>query len=214
MAAAPSFRATAVVACGTLRPELTSLQAHGFLDCDDLFFTAPGLHEEPKQLEEQLDRVLSRALETCSQAVVAYGDRCYIDPAKPEVTADVILARRAKPTARVRALNCIDMLADAQQREALAGDRKVYWLTPGWVKHWRYIFRKWDVALANETFPQHDVALVLDGFGFFDRYVAEHPEELLEFSDWTKIGIEPCEVSLDRLKGLLSDALARLPTEA
>ena len=211
MAPAPSFRSTAVVACGTLRPELERLRDDGFLDCDNLLFTAPGLHEEPKQLEEQLDRVLAKALETCSRAVVAYGDRCYIDPAKPEVTADVILTRHRKPTTRVQALNCIDMLADADQRRDLAEGRKVYWLTPGWVRHWKYIFRKWDVGLANETFPQHDVALVLDGVAFLDQYAAEHPEELLEFSDWMKIGIEPCDVSLDRLKGLLTDCLHRLP---
>ncbi len=202
-----SFQGTALVACGTLRPELLALREQGFLGCDDLLFAAPGLHEEPKLLEEQLDRLLEKALAASSQAVVAYGDRCYIDPAKPEVTADVILARHSGPTARLRALNCVDMLADGQQREALGEGRKVYWMTPGWVRYWKYIFRKWDVGLANETFPQHDVALVLDGVGFFDQYVVEHPEELLEFSDWMKIGIEAREVPLDRLKGLLHQAL-------
>ena len=210
----PAFHGTTVVACGTLRPELSALREQGFLSCDDLLFTPPGLHEEPKLLEEQLGRLLGKAFETSSGVVVAYGDRCYVDPAKPEVTADVILARRSEPSTRVRALNCVDMLASAHQREALAEGRKVYWMTPGWVRYWKYIFRKWDIALANETFPQHDVALVLDGVDFFDRYVAEHPEKLLEFSDWMKLSIEPCQVSLDRLKGLLSDTLARLPRQA
>jgi len=203
-----SFRGSAVVACGTLRPELTALREQGFLDCDGLLFAAPGLHEEPRQLEAQVDRLLERALKNSSQAVVAYGDRCYIDPAKPEVTADVILARHREPTVRLQALNCIDMLAEVGERQAWAGGRKVYWLTPGWVLHWKYIFRKWDVGLANETFPQHDVAIVLDGVGFFDRYAAEHVEELLAFSDWMKLPIEAKEITLDRLKALFSEALA------
>lgn len=206
----PSFQSTALVACGTLRPELTTLRQEGFLDCDRLLFAAPGLHEEPRLLERQLDRLLEQALGGSPRVVVAYGDRCYIDPAHPEVTADVILARHPGPSARLRALNCVDMLADAAERDRLAGGRKLYWLTPGWVLHWRYIFRRWDVGLANETFPRHDAAVVLDGVGFFDRYSAEHPEELLAFSDWMKLSVEVVEVSLDRLKGLLVEALARL----
>jgi hypothetical protein len=36
-----------------------------------------------------------------------------------------------------------------------------------------------------------------------DRYVADHPEELLEYSDWMGIPIQPYPVTLDRLKDLL-----------
>jgi hypothetical protein len=43
-----------------------------------------------------------------------------------------------------------------------------------------------------------------------DRYMAEHPEELLEYSDWMAIPIQPYSITLDRLKGLLLEQVAEL----
>jgi hypothetical protein len=106
----------------------------------------------------------------------------------------------------VKAANCIDMLADAEERGRIRGDQKVYWLSPGWLKYWRIIFKEWDIGLANETFPKNDKAILLDGLGFFDGYSEEFPERILQFSDWMRIGIEPFGISLDRLKGLLLEA--------
>lgn len=48
---------------------------------------------------------------------------------------------------------------------------------------------------------------MLDGVGFWDEYEEKYPEEILEFSDWMGIPIEPYRISLDRLKGLLLDAV-------
>ena len=96
------------------------------------------------------------------------------------------------------------MLADTTQRESISSGKKVYWLSPGWLLHWKRIFKDWDVGLANETFPQNDLALVLDGLGVFEECSQNAPERVLEFSDWMKIPIEPAKVSLERLRGLLS----------
>ena len=106
---------------------------------------------------------------------------------------------------RVRAKNCVDMLADAEMRARIAGGAKVYWLTPGWLEHWDYIFKDWDAAMANETFPAHDKAIVLDAVGYFDEILGTDPEKILRISDWMKLEIEPCAVSLDRLKRLLCE---------
>lgn len=108
---------------------------------------------------------------------------------------------------RVGGSNCVDMLADARERRIIAVGEKIYWLTPGWLKHWRYIFNDWDAGKANETFPQNDKAILLDGLGFFEEYMEENPEEVLAFSDWMRIPIEPHPVSLDRLRDLLSEQL-------
>ena len=105
--------------------------------------------------------------------------------------------------------HCMDMLADREERERLAAGDKVYWLTPGWLRHWNTIFKEWDAAKANETFPQHDRAVVLDGIGFFEEFAAAEPERLLAISDWMRLPIEAAPVSLDRLRNLLTEAAAR-----
>ena len=117
-----------------------------------------------------------------------------------------IIAQEGGDISRVKAANCIDMLSDAEQRESIRGDQKVYWLSPGWLKYWMVIFKEWDIGLANETFPQNDKAILLDALGFFDGYSERFPERILRFSDWMRIGIEPYKISLDRLRGLLLEA--------
>jgi hypothetical protein len=91
----------------------------------------------------------------------------------------------------------------------VAGGEKVWWMTPGWIKFRHHVFKDWDKGLANENFPRHiGGAIVLDGIGYMDRYMADHPEELLEYSDWMGIPIQPYPVPLDRLKGLLLEQAA------
>ena len=43
-----------------------------------------------------------------------------------------------------------------------------------------------------------------------DEYMAEHPEELLEYSDWMGIPIMPYSVNLDRFKYLLMEGIEQL----
>ena len=109
--------------------------------------------------------------------------------------------------ARLRATNCVDMLCSAEERRGIAGGQRVHWLTPGWLKYWKRIFREWDAGKANEMFPQHDKAVLLDALGMYEEVLARCPEEILEFSDWMKLPIEPHAISLDRLKGLLAERL-------
>jgi len=201
-----SFAGWAVVSCGTLRDELTALQDQGFLDADRILFTAPGLHEDPKQLAEQLARQLAKATQAAEKVIVVYGSRCFVDYSDPSRNIEALIREQGHGIRRVDALNCVDMLADAEERRRIADGQRVYWLTPGWLKHWRYIFRDWDAGKANETFPQNDRAVLLDGIGFFERWSGENPEEVLAFSDWMRIAIEPVNVSLERLQELLSRA--------
>jgi hypothetical protein len=65
--------------------------------------------------------------------------------------------------------------------------------------------------MANENFPRHTGgAIVLDGIGFVDQYIADDPEAFLAYSDWMGIPIQPYPISLDRFKGLLADAADKL----
>jgi hypothetical protein len=200
----PSPDGCSIVACGTLRREIRHLADKGFLDSDRVFFTGPGLHEWPKQLEKQLIRQAAKARAVSERVIVVYGEKCYLD-FDVGVDTDAFLLRLGKEFARVRAKNCVDMLADAEMRDHIAGGSKVYWLTPGWLEYWDHIFKDWDAAMANETFPAHDKAVVLDALGYFDELLKTDPEKILRISDWMKLEIEPCAVSSDRLERLLCE---------
>jgi len=201
-----SFKGYAIVSCGTLRRELNYLRDTGFLDADKILYTAPGLHEKQTELEEQLVRQLINAKKYSKKIIVVYGERCYLDPDNPFRDVDQIIREHGAGISRIQARSCIDMLASAEERKRISGGKKIYWLTAGWLEHWKQIFKEWDAAKANETFPYHDKAILLDAVDIFDEYSQSSPEEILEFSDWMKLEIEPYKISLDRLKNLLLDS--------
>jgi hypothetical protein len=105
----------------------------------------------------------------------------------------------------------MDMLAGKEERQQLAEGQDVLWLTPGWIKFRHYVYKGWDKGLANENFPKHTGgAMVLDAIGCMDQYTAESPEELLDYSDWMGIPIQPCPITLDRFKSLLQEQATQL----
>jgi len=121
-----------------------------------------------------------------------------------------LLAEFAPSVVRVSAKNCVDMLADEYAREHLARGEKIYWLTPGWVEYWDFIFKDWDAAKANETFPANDKGVLLDAVGYYEKLSQSDPEKILRICDWTRLQIVPQAVSLERLKNLLLDSAQRL----
>ena len=202
-----SFKGYTIVSCGTLRPELNYLRDQGVLDADRILYTTPGLHEHPRELEKQLTRQLVNAKKYSQKIIVVYGSRCYFDPIDPFRSIDRLIQEQGEEIQRIKAANCIDMLADAKERERISGEEKIYWFSPGWFMYWKQIFKEWDIGLANETFPKNDKALILDALGVFDEYFQNAPEKILEFSDWMKIPIESHKISLERLKSLLSQQI-------
>jgi len=209
-----TFSGITIVSCGTLSPELKHLSQTGFLDADRILYTIPGLHENKNELKHHLIRQLKRAQRYSSRVIVVYGEKCYIDMStEPPQLVDDLIQAQGRHISRVRAANCIDMLCSYEQRNQISGTDKVYWLTPGWLKYWKRVFKDWDVGKANETFPQNDKAVLLDSVGIYDEYVSNYPEKLLEFSDWMKLPIEPHPVLLDRLQHLLLDQMHKLKKE-
>ncbi|VBB43712.1 conserved hypothetical protein [uncultured Desulfatiglans sp.] len=211
-----SFAEIAVVSCGTLSLELNYLRKEGFLDTQHLFYTTPGLHEDCKELERQLVDRIQRAKEKADKVLVVYGGKfCYVNADNPTRTMRTIISEQGKGVARIEATHCMDMIAGEEERERIAqemaGGEKVWWMTPGWIQFRHQVFKGWDQGLANENFPRHTGgAIVLDGIGFLDTYMAEKPEEFLEYSDWMGIPIQPCPVTLDRFKSLLLDQAKKL----
>jgi hypothetical protein len=204
-----SFSNIAVVSCGTLTMELNHLQDEGFLDARQLLFTTPGLHEDPRELERQLLARIKQAREKAEKVLVVYGGKfCYVNAAEPTRTMKKIIEEQGPDVARVEATHCMDMLASEGEREKIAqemaGGEKVWWMTPGWIRFRHQVFKGWDQGLANENFPRHTGgAIVLDGIGYVERYMAEHPEEFLEYADWMGIPLQGYTVTLDRFKSLL-----------
>ena len=207
-----SFEDIAIVSCGTLSLELNYLRSQGFLDADHVYFTTPGLHESPRELENQLPARIERARQKTDKILVVYGGKfCYVNANHPTRTIDTIIAEQGGNIARINATHCMDMLASETERDAWAGGEKVLWLTPGWIKFRHQVYKGWDKGLANENFPKHTGgAMVLDGIGFMDDYMAEHAEELLEYSDWMGIPIQPYPITLDRFKSLLLEQAEKL----
>jgi len=211
-----SFSDIAIMSCGTLSMELNHLKEEGFLDAQQLLLTTPGLHEEPRELERQLLQKINQAREKAAKVLVVYGGKfCYVNAEEPTRTMKKILQEQGPSVARVEATHCMDMVASETERERIshevAGGEKVWWMTPGWIKFRHQVFKGWDQGLANENFPRHTGgAIVLDGIGYVERYVAERPEESLEYSDWMGIPIQWYSVTLDRFKSLLLEQAKRL----
>jgi hypothetical protein len=206
-----SFKDYVIISCWTLAPELNHLRESGFLDAKHLVYTKPGRHEVPKELESQLIQRINTAKGEAKKIIIVYGGKfCYVNADNPYRTMDTIIQeqRTGISISRINATHCMDILADEKERERISGGQKVWWLTPGWIIYRHYVFQDWDRGKVNENFPQHTGgAVLLDGIGFWDRYSQEHPEEILEFSDWMGIEIRPHKIALDRLKNLLSDCI-------
>lgn len=204
-----SFSDMAIVSCGTLRMELTRLKEEGFLDTEHIYYTTPGLHEDIQELERQLVEKINKAKETADKVIVVYGGKfCYVNADEPSRKMQTIIEEQGPGVVRIEATHCMDMIADEAEREKiaaeLAGGEKVWWMVPGWVRFRKLVFKGWDKGLANENFPRHSGgAIVLDGIGYLDQYMAENPEAFLDYCDWMGIPMQGYPTSLDRLKSLL-----------
>ena len=163
-------------------------------------------------MEGQLIQRIQRARDRAAKILVVYGGKfCYVNTSEPTRTIDTIIAEQGDDIVRINATHCMDMLASREDRDEMAEGEDVLWLTPGWIKFRHDVFAGWDKGLANENFPKHTGgAWVLDGIGYMDTYMAEHPEKLLEYSDWMGIPIQPYPITLDRFKSLLREAAEKL----
>lgn len=211
-----SFSDTAIVACGTMSPEINHLVKEGFLDTPHIFYTTPGLHQDIPELETQLIKFIEKAKTVATGVIVVYGGKyCYVNPDNPTRLMQTIIEEQGVKVVRIEATHCMGMLASDDEMKQitneLAGGEPVWFMTPGWVKYRKQVFNGWDKAIANENFPRHTGgAVVLDGIGYLDQYMAEDPEGFLEYCDWMGIPMQAYPITLDRFKGLLMDQLKLL----
>ncbi len=211
-----SFGETAIVACGTMSPEINYLVKQGFLDTKHIFYTTPGLHQDIPELEAQLIKFIKKAKTVANGVIVVYGGKyCYVNPDNPTRLMENIITEQGMGVSRVNASHCMGMLASddemKQITEEIAGGDPVWYMTPGWIKYRTQVFKGWDKGVANENFPRHTGgAIVLDGIGYLDKYMEEDPEGFLDYCDWMGIPMQAYPITLDRFKGLLTEALNAL----
>ena len=211
-----SFTDHCLVACAILHPELSRLQNEGFLDARQIYYLPPGLHTLAERLEERLATQLRKALKVCppEKIIVVQGAKCFVSMDDPYRRIDDIINEQAAGIQRVQAAYGYDMLANKEQRDQIAvgGDEgRVLWFTPGWLQNWKTIYQHylgWDRADANANFPgYYDEIVVLDALNVAETYETENAEQILELFDWTDLQVRFHPINLDRLKGLLLDAL-------
>ena len=213
-----SFSDTAIVACGTMRSEIEFLTKQGFLDTGHIYYTTPGLHQDIRELEHQLGKAIEKARFRAKGVIVVYGGKyCYVNPDEPTRLMANVISEYGPQVVRVQASHCMGMLASQDEMDhivqEMAGGEPVWFMTPGWVKFRKLVFKGWDKGIANENFPRHTGgAVVLDGIGFMDDYMEKDPEGFLEYCDWMGIPMQGYPITLDRFKTLLTDQLAVLTT--
>lgn len=211
-----SFSDTAIVACGTMRPEIEFLTAKNFIDTDHIYFTTPGLHQDIRELERQLGKAIEKAKSRAKGVIVVYGGKyCYVNADEPTRLMANVISGYGPEVVRIQASHCMGMLAGQDEMDRIAqevaGGEPVWFMTPGWVKFRKLVFKGWDKGIANENFPRHTGgAVVLDGIGFMDDYMEKDPEGFLEYCDWMGIPMQAYPITLDRFKSLLTDQLAVL----
>ena len=134
-----SFGNTAIVACGTLSPEINYLVKQGFLDTRHIFYTTPGLHQDISELETQLKKFIEKAKAVANGVIVVYGGKyCYVNPDNPTRLMKTIIEEQGLKVTRIEATHCMGMLASEEEMKQitneLAGGEPVWFMTPGWVK--------------------------------------------------------------------------------
>ena len=207
-----SFEGFCILSCGILRRELSHLRSTGFLNADEILYTEPGLHANRDELKSQLEIGIENAKNYSQNIIVVYGNDCH--PKMDEIV-------QGENISRVEAENCIDMLADAARREKISGGKpgSIFWLSPGWLDDtgknrdvWERIYKDfmgWEDADANVNFGTYEKAIFLDPHPLlvYEEYT---PEQILEFSGWTHLPVVRQEITLDRLKCVLSKCVGEI----
>lgn len=98
-------------------------------------------------------------------------------------------------------------LPEEQRREYEA--RRAFVMTPGWLRHWKEIFRGglgWDDTDARQNFGFYDVVILLDfGLEVIDDM------DVLEFFEFTHTPVEIVPADPERFRRLLSSLVEETP---
>ncbi|OIQ58528.1 hypothetical protein MOTE_18980 [Moorella thermoacetica] len=173
------------VLAGEIKKVLNDLHLKADLSC-----LTPGLHVDNRKLEQKL----VPALEDCcsKNPVLIYGSQCH-----PEMKT----WQRKYNFRQPEEPDCIGILLGQERREQFSREARTFYLTPGWLQHWKEIFEEnlgWDKTEAHLNFGRYERILFLDsGISTVDE------EKLLEFFDYTGVPIEIRPVGLNHITNLI-----------
>jgi hypothetical protein len=175
-----------IVSCGIFQPELNTIipVIKRELNNQDIqvTFLSPGLHINSNKMETEIIENLE--LKKGQKIVLLYGNMCH--------TKLISIAKDYKaviPTAK----NCIEMILSPEKKKELDQSGNVFYLTTGWIQHWREIFQDRTAITACDKIVVLDVG---------DELISD--EELLDFFDYIQIPIETIKTSLHYFKDTLT----------
>lgn len=172
-----------VVACEIFRKEIEVLAPE---IANRAVWLPAGLHVNLDRLKTALETALAGA----ERPVCLYG-ACH-----PDIDALV----GGSGGCRLPGKDCVAaFLPDEKRKEYEA--RKAFVMTPGWLRHWREIFKEalgWEEADARQNFGFYDVVVLLDfGLEVIDDM------EVLEFFEFTRTPVEVVPTDPEHFRRLL-----------
>ena len=163
----------------------------------NIIYTAPALHIEFDKLKDTILNSLNQAGSGMKQ-VLLFGSMCH---------PDIDVFTEPYQVVRLEPRNCIELILGKEALQEKEKSARIFYLTPGWLEHWREIFRQaqgWDEIDARQNFGFYDKILLLD------TGVAELSEEvILEFYEYTQVPIEIEAVDLTIFKSRIAEALKK-----
>lgn len=184
-----------LICCGILREEIKAVLS-SLETTAELEFLPPGLHVDLKKLENHL--VTKLAVPCEKPRILVYGSECH--PSMPDWEKEYQVVRLTEP-------DCIGLVLGRERRLELSREARTFYLTPGWLAHWREIFVAglgWDSSEARRNFGFYERVLLLD-----TGVLPVSEEALLEFFDYVQVSIEILPVTLDNLRRELALALTK-----
>jgi hypothetical protein len=180
-----------LVACEIFRQEMEIIAPE--IACRATWLPA-GLHVNLDRLKAALET----ALEGTQRTVCLYG-ACH-----PEI--DDLLGRSGG--CRLPGKDCVAaFLPEEKRREYEA--RRAFVMTPGWLRHWREIFREslgWDEVDARQNFGFYDIVILLDfGLEMIDDM------DVLEFFEFIQKPVEIVPADPEQFRRLLLSLVEDTP---
>ena len=189
-----------MVACGIFGPELEyilkQLKEEGALaDEIAVSYVEPALHVDYDKLKVGITEALDKVEEPAR--VLLFGSMCH-----PDLRAFTEKYRVIRPVPG----NCVEMIFGKERQREAEKDARVFYLTLGWLKHWREIFvegQGWDEIDARQSFGFYDKILLLD-----TGIMEINEDDLLEFFEYTQVPIEIEAIDLAEFKGHIVQSIA------
>ena len=188
------------IACSIFKDAIQQIQSEGEIEFSVEYIPSM-LHMHPRQLNDLLEKRLSKISMHHKDILLVYGD-CH-----PHMEKQI----RQYRAHRVQGLNCAQILLG---HEVYQGLRKegAFFLLPEWIRQWKTVFRDelgLDDITARELMKEMHTKLI-----YLDMGKSRVPRKVLkEISDYSGLPYEIVKVSPDVLESVLRKAMDPLSDE-